>query len=97
VASNDAKEFRQWLRGIDHPDDNEVADEIRRIREKLAHAVTSNAGKTVRFAATTGLGVVLPPAGIALGALDTFLTDRVLREDGPTAFLGRLYPSIFQQ
>ena len=96
VQTDEAKEFRQWLRGIDSLDDGEVRDQIKRIRELLAHAVHGTGGKAVRFAMGTGLGFVFPPAAIGFGALDTFVTDKVLREDGPTAFLGRLYPSVFR-
>jgi len=96
IQGDEARQFRQWLRGIDTLDDEEVRDQIRRIREALAHAVHSTGGKAVRFLTTTGVGVALPPAGVALGALDTFVADKILREDGPTAFLGRLYPSVFQ-
>jgi hypothetical protein len=96
VQSAEAQEFRQWLRGIDALDNADVLEEIRPIREMIAHAVRSSTGKAVRFLATTGIGIPLPPVGVALGALDTFVTDKILREDGPTAFLGRLYPSVFK-
>lgn len=61
----------------------------------MARAARGKTGKTVRVLTTTGVGVVLPPAGAALGALDMFLTDKILPEPGPTAFLSQLYPSIF--
>ena len=96
IQGDEARQFRQWLRRTDALDDNEVRDQVRRIREALAHAVHSTGGKAVRFLTTTGVGVALPPAGVALGALDTFVADKILREDGPTTFLGRLYPSVFQ-
>ena len=96
VQGDEARQFRQWLRGIDTLDDKEVRDQIRRIRETLAHAVHSTGGRAVRFLTATGVGVAAPPAGVVLGALDTFVADKILREDGPTAFLGRLYPSVFQ-
>ena len=96
LEGDEARAFRQWLRGIDTLDDEEVHDQVRRIREAISHAIHSNAGKTVRFLTTTGVGVAAFPVGVALGALDTFVTDKLLREDGPTAFLGRLYPSVFR-
>ena len=96
VQTDEAKEFREWLRGIDALDDEEVRQQIKRIREKVAHAVHGTSGKAVRFATGTGLGVAFPPAGIGFGALDAFVTDKILREDGPTAFLSRLYPSVFR-
>jgi hypothetical protein len=96
VDGDEAREFRQWLRGIDTLDDTEVRDQIRRIREALAHAIHSPSGKAVRLLTATGVGVPLPPVGVALSALDMFVTDKILRENGPTAFLGRLYPSVFR-
>ena len=96
VQTEEAKEFRHWLRSIDSLDDKEVQEQIKRIRELLAHAVHGNGGKAVRFATGTGLGFLFAPAAIGYSALDTFVTDKVLREDGPTAFLSRLYPSVFR-
>jgi hypothetical protein len=96
IQTDEAKEFRQWLRGVDSLDDEEVRQQISRVRELLAHAVHGTGGKAVRFATGTGLGFVFAPAAIGFSALDTFVTDKVLREDGPTTFLGRLYPSVFR-
>jgi hypothetical protein len=44
--------FRHWIRGIDVLDDDEVASEIRKIRDMLGEAVRSKAGKAVRFGVT---------------------------------------------
>jgi hypothetical protein len=60
-----------------------------------SRAIRSPAGKTVRFLSTTAAGLVLPPVGIALSGLDTFLTEKIVPEPGPTAFLGQLYSSVF--
>ena len=96
VQTDEAKEFRHWLHGIDSLDDKEVQEQIKRVRELLAHAVHGGGGKAVRFATGTGLGFLFAPAAIGYSALDTFVTEKVLREDGPTAFLSRLYPSVFR-
>ena len=95
TADPEVVAFRNWVRTVDHLDDDEVADQIHRIRDMLGEAVRTKAGKVVRFGVTTGIGVVVPPAGIVLGALDTFATEKLLRGPGPTAFLSRLYPSVF--
>jgi hypothetical protein len=87
--------FRQWLRGIDSLEDSEVQAEIHALRDRMSRAVRSPAGKTVRFLGTTAAGIVLPPVGIALSGLDTFLTEKIVPEPGPTAFLGQLYSSVF--
>ncbi len=93
----EAREFRGWLRGIDSFTDKELAEAFHPLKDALGAAVRSRAGKVVRLAATTGVGVLVPPAGIGLGVLDTFLTEKVLPVPGPTAFLSRLYPSIFER
>lgn len=95
-ADEEAQAFRRWLRGVDELDDTAVRAEIHKIRDLVAQAVRSGPGKGIRFLATTGLGLVEPISGTVLGALDTFLVDKVVPEPGPTAFLGRLYPSVFK-
>lgn len=97
TADPEVVRFRSWLRGIDSLADDDVRDEIHKIRDMVGRAVRSSPGKAVRLAVTTGLGITLPPAGVALGALDTFATERLLAEPGPTAFLSRLYPSIYDK
>jgi hypothetical protein len=92
----EAGEFRRWLRGIDSFTNKELADAFHPLKDALGAAVRSRAGKVVRLATTTGVGVLVPPAGIGLGVLDTFLTEKILPGPGPTAFLSRLYPSIFE-
>ena len=49
----------------------------------------------MRYAAVTGLGVINPPAGIALGALDSFFLEKLLPTSGPSLFLSNDYPSMF--
>jgi hypothetical protein len=95
ISSDEIHTFRKWLRGIDSLDGKEVRDEIHRIRDLIARAVRSRSAKAVRFIVTTGVGVAVPPAGAALGALDMFLTEKIVPEPGPTAFLSQLYPSIY--
>jgi hypothetical protein len=90
------RHFRQWLRGVDSLDDEDVQQEIHRMRDFMSRAVLSPGGRTVRFLATTGAGFVpVPGLGIAASALDSFLIDKVVPEPGPTAFLSQLYPSVF--
>jgi branched-subunit amino acid ABC-type transport system permease component len=51
----------------------------------------------VRFSAVTGLGLIpgAQVAALGLGALDSFVVDKVIPETGPTAFLSRLFPTIY--
>jgi hypothetical protein len=63
VNSEEAMEFRRWLRQIDSLDDREVREQIKRVREAMAHAIHGTAGKAVRFATSTGSGSCSrPPA-----------------------------------
>ena len=97
LGSDEAREFRTWLRGLDSLDDAEVACEISRLRDLVRRAVHSRAGKIVRFTATTGIGLIpgAQLAAIGMGALDSFVLEKLVPEAGPTAFLSRLYPTIF--
>lgn len=97
LESEEAREFRSWLRGLDSLRDNEVEQEIRKLRDLVRRAVRSSAGKGVRFAATTGVGLIpgAQLAGLGLGALDAFVLERLVPEAGPTAFLSQLYPTVF--
>ncbi|MGH9319192.1 MAG: hypothetical protein ACRD3V_04800, partial [Vicinamibacteria bacterium] len=92
-------EFRHWVRTLDAASDAEIAERVNSIRERVAAAVHSDAGKAMRFAATNGAGlipVIGPAAGAVIGALDQFVLEKVVPEPGPISFLGRSYPSIFQ-
>lgn len=92
----EVKEFRQWLRGVDAFTDEELSGVLHPVRDALGSAIRTRGGKAVRLATTTGVGAVVPPAGIVLSVLDTFLTEKVIPGPGPTAFLSQLYPSMFR-
>lgn len=97
-ASDECREFRAWLRTSDEDSDAELRARIESIRTKFGHASQSKIGRGARLATTTGLGLVPlagPLLGAAASALDTFVVDRLLKDDGPVAFLTRMYPSIF--
>jgi hypothetical protein len=98
LDSDEARKFRGWLRGIDTQEDQELKDQMRRLRDLLGDVMRSPTGRIARFAAVTGLGFV-PGVGVfasaGAGVLDSFLLQELLQEPGPTAFLSRLYPSIF--
>jgi hypothetical protein len=96
-ASDECIAFRRWLRSVDDASDEEIEDQISGIRTKLAAAARGVPGKTVRVMATSGIGfipIVGPIAGIAAGALDTFLVEKVLPKPGPAAFLDNEVRSI---
>ena len=95
TQGSDVREFRRWLRTSSAMTDEEVADLVRPVRDAVGKAVRGPLGRAVRLATTTGVGVVVPPAGVALSVLDTFLVDKVMPHPGPTAFLSRLARSVF--
>jgi hypothetical protein len=96
TSGPEVRAFRQWVRTSDSLTDEELADLVHPVRDALGKAIRTPAAKAVRLATTTGVGVALPPAGIGLSVLDTFLVDKVMPRPGPTAFLSRLSRSVFQ-
>ena len=97
TQGSEVRKFRQWLRTSDSITDEEMAELVHPLRDAVGKAVRGPLAKGVRLATTTGVGVVLPPVGVALSVLDTFLVDKVMPQPGPTAFLNRLSRSIFSR
>jgi hypothetical protein len=95
--SPDCAEFRHWLSQTTEFSDEELQDKLQILKSKLAGFVNSNFGRSIRWATSTGLGLIPGGAviGPAFGALDTFLTDKILPSRGPVAFLGSQYSSLF--
>jgi hypothetical protein len=96
ITGPEVRDFRQWLRASDSLTDKELADLVHPVRDVLGKAIRTSAAKAVRLAASTGVGVVLPPAGAGLSVIDTFLVDKLMPAPGPTAFLSRISRSVFQ-
>jgi hypothetical protein len=97
--TKECKEFREWLFTIDSATDSEIEERINSLSEKLSWFVHGKSGKSVRWIASTGIGlipVIGNVAGAALGFLDTFLLEKILPNPGSVSFLNRLYPSIFK-
>lgn len=94
-ASRECREFREWLRGASPAEAAEAAGELTNWWRRALAMIGSTPGRVVRYAAISGLGVMNPPAGITLGALDNFFLEKVLPTSGPSTFLSRTYPSMF--
>jgi len=96
--STECRDFRGWLSAADSLSDEEILDATAGVKNRLAQLAGSSDGKALRFAVTTGLGLI-PGAGLAVGAaaglIDSFLVDRVLPRSGIVAFLAEKYPSLF--
>ena len=96
--SAECREFREWLSSASDLSDEQIKDMVASVRSKMGSIAASNTGKIVRFATTTGVGlipVVGPVVGAVAGAIDTFLVERVLPKSGVLAFLTETYPSLF--
>lgn len=82
-------EFRLWLSSIDKATDAEIAERMSILRAKFSDITHGNAGKTLRFLITTGLGTI-PGVGTITGIvgsrLDTFLLDKVLPYPGKVLY-----------
>lgn len=90
-------EFRAWLRSSAHFSDEEIADRVGCIRGRLGDLLSSGPMKGLRFVATTGVGLAATIPGLVVGALDSFLVDRIFPRSGVWTFVNRLYPSIFKR
>lgn len=97
--SPECRAFREWLWSSDDVTNEEIQQQFAGFRTKLSQFVRGKTGKTIRWAASTGPGL-LPGLGTlvgsAAGLLDTFLTEKVIKEPGPLSFLGKKYRSIFE-
>lgn len=99
-ASKECREFRDWLWSIDSATDAEIDERVNSLRERLSWFTHGTGGKSVRWLASTGIGLI-PVVGNfiggALGLLDTFLLEKVLPAPGAISFLNNIYPSIFRE
>jgi hypothetical protein len=95
--SSECREFRAWLSSIDHLDDKELKRLLTGVRATIASFTKSPAGKTLRLAVNTALGLI-PGYGaataLAEGAIDTFLLDKLLPSSGALSFLSKSVPSV---
>lgn len=85
--SKHAEAFRIWLGESDPQDTHE--DIVRRYVETLGKPsiIESIPIKTLRFAATTSISALKPPAGVVAGAIDNFLLSKWFPGKSPRLFL----------
>lgn len=97
--SNECKEFRSWLWSIESETDEEIKEHVNDFREKIGEFYRSPLGRTIRWITGVGTGLI-PTAGFAisasLGAIDTFLLEQLLPNNGALVFLNQKIPSIYQ-
>lgn len=97
--SDECRQLREWVRQIDSETDEQIEAEFGSIRTKVASMTSSTSGRAVRFLVTTGVGqvpIVGNLLGLVLSAADSFVVDRIIGKRGPATFLGRTYPSLFE-
>jgi len=97
--SEECRDFREWIANIGTSTDEEIKERTLSLKTKLSSALHSPIGGTIRFLATSALGLVGASEAVNLGvdALDSFLLDRILPKRGIATFIHRMYPSIFEK
>ncbi len=95
--SVECREFRKWLSNCVNASDKEIADQIFSLRSKLGNMIGSTTGKVIRFLANTGIGVFSTPLSVIIGALDSFLLEKIFPLNAPIVFLQQDLRSIFKK
>lgn len=93
--TDECKEFRNWLWKMENSSEKEIKDRILNLNSKIGNFLSTKTGKTIRFMTTTIAGLI-NPLGITLAPIDTFLVDKFFKKDGVTAFINKLYPSLYE-
>lgn len=85
--------FVRWLHNmkLDSPEDI-LSDYIDRLED--LYTKENLRIKTIRFLVTAGLGAIAPGAGLVVGAVDSFIVDRLLRGWHPKLFLDKIRSTI---
>jgi len=95
----ECRELRSWIRNVDSETDDEITARFDSARKQLASVIESSGGKAVRFLVVSGSGLI-PVVGVglgpALGALDSFLLEKIIGKPGPATFLSKHYRSLFE-
>jgi hypothetical protein len=91
--------FRTWLSRIDVLSDHDVQLMFDSVRARVGSAAATALGRVAKFIALSaaGLAVAGPVAGVALGALDTFVLNKLLQTPEPIVFVNNKLPSIFRR
>lgn len=94
--SDECVSFRDWLRRAAFQDQQEIYAQVGSVRARLGVFVHGTTGKLIRFAVNGAAGL-LPITGLALGAIDAFVLEKILPVSGPAMFLDALYGSLFSR
>jgi hypothetical protein len=99
-SSDDLAVFRAWMRTSENKTDKEIRDRVTSLRSKFGNFLADTpAGKALRIIFTNSSGALPNPAvsiplGLALSALESFLTERLLLRDAVLSVLVKEYPAI---
>lgn len=99
-TSKECTEFRAWLRRMKSATDEEIHEQVGAVRAKLGPLIHDNRGKVIRIAISTAIGlipIIGTAVGTALSVVDSYLLEKVFPVSGPTLFLSRQYPSLFEK
>jgi len=94
-SSADFVEFRKWLSSIEKKEDIEVYEELESFKYKVAKIYNSKLTEVIRFAISSGVGVIDTKLGVGLGLVDKFIVSKLFSKTGPVAYLDKNYPKIF--
>jgi hypothetical protein len=86
--------FRDWLKHAQFLNEREIHLQVGSLRARLGTLLHGTTGKIIRFAVSNVAGLN-PVVGLAVGALDTFVLEKILPISGPAMFLDAIYGSLF--
>jgi hypothetical protein len=87
--NNNSVKFRSWLRNNDSKDPEELKKlYVDSLEKKLW--IETLPGKSLRFAITTGIGVINPPVGLVISVIDNFYLERWMKGYSPKIFLDEI-------
>lgn len=94
--TRECREFRAFLNQVEDLDDASLRERTASLRARIGEAAQTTGGKTLRFLATTAIGVATGGlGGAAASAFDTFLLDKIFSRSGVVTFIGKQYSTIF--
>ena len=96
--SRECIEFREWLKTSDAKTDQDIKDEIKSYTTAFKNMLGKFQIKLARFALTTSVGAATslnPLVGVAVGAADQFLVDRLIKRNSPIWFINNELPKLY--
>ena len=100
--SDEAREFRAWLRTADTLSEAELAKMLQGFRLRLAPALSSWEAKVLTIVIVSLASVPFNPAmgllaSVGSGLIQTFVLDKLLKAPGPALFVHGQVRSVFDQ